>query len=239
MVELRLTIKDLALLKSNPKQYYSEKTAKTHDGTSMGKIGPAIDKWVQNSYRRQAIFDENGKLLDDVDITERGWNDSNFLWKDYADTSSKNLNYVQVDNNHFGYFQEEENDLGCKPLYDGDMKRLATEKNKDGEYLLRSYSVVGPNGVRMTAIRGDKFTEEDEQAFKRACDKYDKIQRLYRREYYTTRGRVNDGVTPEQVIAEIGTFQQRLEDKGIIKEIEDCHCKIRWSKKNYGKIPTE
>lgn len=236
--KLKLPIKDLALLKSNPQQYYA---TKTHDGTSMGKIGPALDEWAKKSFRRQALFDENGKLISDISIEDRGWNDSNHMWKDYIDTDTKNLNYIRAWQTTFGYFKETTDDKGIYPLYDGNILRLSNEKNKNGDYLLRSYSTVGPNGVRMTAIRGDKFNEEDEKKLKIAARHYDSIQKFYRREYYVIYDNLKNNIDnpAEETIRKIGTYKERLEKEGVLQELEDCHIKIRWSKKNYGKMPTE
>lgn len=216
-----------------------EEINKTHDGTSMGTMGPILTKWTKENIKygdlieRITIFDETGKergrrsgrrrdgMLacitdDDVVYGEDKWvTGPEFARKNgltdihYAETSAsgqegeqenginiKESGQVYLHGEHSqpaqqGSVENEHpyNDSGTRgTLMVPNNQRLdqLCEKNEDGEYLMRSYSLASRNGTRITATRSDSFGPENEAAYKELTKNMTADTKAYEAEYEKT-----------------------------------------------------
>ena len=215
------------------------KTIKTHDGTSMGTIGPVLNDWTKENTKygdlieRISIFDENGKEIGrrsgrrrdgmlacitngELVYGENKWIDGpEFARKNgltdihYAESSAsgregsqdnginiKESGQVYICNGTasitmLGWVENEHpyNDEGTRgTLMVPNNHRLDTlcEKNDDGEYLMRSYSLASRNGTRITATRSDKFGPENETAYKELTKSMTADTKAYEQKYQKT-----------------------------------------------------
>lgn len=185
---MKLTIKEIALLKQDPERYMMKQlsTTKTHDGTSTGggfkeALNQFIEDYSQDPFCNTAIYDSKGigniiyratyntedQLIGEgIDITED---------KDYNPETDKDMHL-------FLNSSPSENPDGTRPgtyYWDGDSPidkpnvsmigfhnrdvEYLTEKNEAGEYLYRSTTIVSPNGKSMTLIKNNDFNDSNHE----------------------------------------------------------------------------
>lgn len=306
-----LNIQEIASLKSGMKTL--EEIRKTHDGTSMGKVGPALDEWAEKNRENRwaislvGIIDKNGKTIgyrigDAIEsinsirpsVTDGVEDELKDSWKTPSQFSEKTgykdfhlietsgrggnegeytrgvnikesgavfmgeLAGSNVPKNEHPYANE--GTAGTMTVPNPYNMNKLLEKNKDGEYLVRSYSMVGNNGTRISIIRNNKFNQQNEgpydslaNSLNKATIKYESdYQQRYREiaqniidnhEYpdnikghkllrpYDIRGYV-EHKAQQQALKEMGTWEQAvLKGQGFDKQFEEQNVKIRVSRK--------
>ena len=231
--KITLKIKDLALLKSNPTEYYR----KTHDGTSMGNIGPVLDNWAvgEGNSGSYCLFDEEGRRVRQT-FRPGAYSSEGYIWDKYKEIpEAKNLHYITQPYYSGGTYKEDENDVGFNATPARDFEKLITEKNENGDYMLRSLNSVKPNGIIQQLIRNDKYSETDDENFRKAVQHYDDVEgdfrRLWNKTEQESRGEGVDSV--KEATKKIGTFQQYLKDQGVLDDFEKANCKMRFRKNTY------
>ena len=237
MTNPKLTIQEIALLKQNPLQYL-----KTHDGTSLGKIRPPLDNIapkIRNKKKEQAyILTENGEIIRHKRGTKNGVIIDD---KTLIDENRKNL--------HLTHNHPSELTIDNIPttLSTEDMEGLIM-KNNNGEYLFRSISAEAPNGTRVTLLHNNKFNESNEADFHKAMTNYhtkcfqykglillktkkamfDKVQQYkFDHPHESIPHMKMEIETRKQVIKEMGSLENYLQKEGVMKDFEDCNCKLR------------
>lgn len=167
--------------------------SKTHDGTSMGIIGPTLDDWAKEhmgDYKRTfTIMDENGKIIssnDTVNVDSSLLSFSTEIYSANEKGKAQDLHFIcsgvnfseMIDIPEAGgnmYIPEED---GFLTLLRGD---------EMGDYQnLRSVSMVSPNGTRTTFIRNDKFSPDNHEAYSKTLKDMREATLDYRKEYIET-----------------------------------------------------
>lgn len=258
--KITLSIKDLALLKSNPQEYYKRyiEEEKTHDGTSLGQIGPVLDNWGGHgsTYRDEcAAFDENGKKIFESENKNRKSAD---ILKEKSNSDTKDIHFISTFNLSEG--SRAANISEGSPGHELNIpspEQLSTLllKNENGDYMLRSYSLVSTNKSRVSVLRNNKFDKSNHKDYRETCkdlkrdskkygkditklstkyfneivkEKYPAFPDIKDNEYYQI---LSDSA--KMAIAEHGTWEQNvLIGKGYDKRFENCNTKIRISRKN-------
>lgn len=235
---LILKIEDLALLKSNPEEYYRKsQLKKTHDGTSLGKIRNHFKTFVDKhkSYPTECceIYDSDGNIIyygddgkeDCIDLMTSRW-----IWHNQS-----NLHYIH---NHPS---EPDNIIGtCFSESDTDALLVKNE----GEYVYNGATVSAPNGFMMTITKNNRFNLDDEEPYREACGKlrsaYFQYEELCTREFgktlmnYEFKG--NETVTKKELWSltmknldknGVGSLKNYLKSQGLEEEFIKCNCKLR------------
>ena len=177
-----LNIKDLVLLKSNPQKYIEKQlqTIKTHDGTSSGPIKSylhqMVEKYSKDAYAHQMIISSDGKLINQYDdLTGSTCVIGNGMKHVLGHESRKdnpNSNYnrdVHVISN-IGYEDEESHHRYDVPN-STDLRELM-KQDSEGEYYIRSLTLVGKEGSSMTIVRDNSFGPESHEAYSEICDNW-------------------------------------------------------------------
>lgn len=235
---MKLSIREIADWKE--KGIVPQKLTKTHDGTSMGKIGPILDKWVKTvDSHKCSVFDENGHQLYESLSSPSGMTFELMRWnflqnKDFVYANSTNLHYITNNEDdstgHNVSIQETDENgktISVTNVPNSDKLKALTTQNDDGDYLLRSFSLASPNSTRMTVIRNNKFNEENHESYQQTIKDFDKANIEYEKEFNKI---VKERGTVEAV-KELGTWEQAVfKGQGFDKRFEDCNTKFRITK---------
>lgn len=308
-----LSIKDIVLLKERPQDYLkiiTETLTKTHDGTSMGKIGPVLDAWGEKTTnwfmeKEVSVFDSDGKergsrigtrtggpwsckidnetvYRDDEWVTPQDFSDNsgytNMHWIETSvegreghkydiGTTIKESGAVSLHEQAGANVPRDEHPLHnegtCGVLTVPSQLQLnqLCSKNENGEYALKSYSMVSRNGTRITAIKNDSFNTENEAPYKQVTKDLEKAtinySDTYQKTYSDIAQRMIDNheypdsinghklIRPydircyvehkaqQETLNQIGTWEQNvLKGQGFDKRMEDQNVKIRVSRVN-------
>ena len=150
---------------------------KTHDGTSLGKVRSAISQWAAtyctatmdgrmddyggtNTLVPNAVFDKRGrKIAETFQDTEHM--EGHYATADLtrAQKHEGDLHFVDAE----GRYMPQVDGLPV-PAY---CFQSIMKKNEEGEYYIRSETIVGEEGGYVTAIRNDNFGPENEGAVKK------------------------------------------------------------------------
>ena len=170
----KLTIRDLALYKQDPKKYWEKmKITKTHDGTSMGQgfmnhVIPFIKRHATSNVSRALIFETDKKMgVGAIDEDEISWN------IEHSRSGGKDLNLIRnvgAKTEYDWHVDDNGNGFPFSVPNKEDMN-LITEKNDYGEYAYRSMTLVSPGLKSMTLIRNNKFSTEDEKQYRKTVNK--------------------------------------------------------------------
>lgn len=229
-----------------------EDLSKTHDGTSMGKIGPILDDWMENRYAMTcAGFDENGKKVYETRVSTPSAGPG-LLEAEMGD-EIKNIHCIT--NNTQGSIIKEgpsatiqTGDGVLLVPGEGQLKSL-TKKNKDGDYMFRSFSLVSPDNTRMTVLRNDSFSKENHKAYNETIKDFHKQTKAYNTTFdKKVKDKVqnmldNNDYPPEmegkkvseltdyarkEVLKEYGSWEEQVYNKGKFPErFEQCNTKFR------------
>lgn len=258
---LKLTIKEIADLKEGRKTL--EEIEKTHDGTSMGTIGPILDELCRTKGTKKQVlaFDENGKKVYEIDDNGKNDNGIQHLERDISsiDGEKKNLHGVVSENRTLSgrtVADIEYNDGELNIPDYNQLKSLCTT-NEDGDYLLRSYTMISDNGSRMTFIKNNNFDKSNHKEYRQICKDIGKESKKYNKEYNSRvaelvkekreeAGYINireQGITldelqpiyraaEKQALKEVGSWEDRvMKGKGFTDKLENCNVKFRMSYK--------
>lgn len=187
-----LKIKDLALLKSHPEEYY---LTKTHDGTSSGPLRTGLNdfigKYADSNYKQIEVLNKEGKHAGHVqgiyaenirveELEEMGVTDAHIIQND-GGSLFFGPEQTRIQEQHDAVFIQD-NERYTFPLLE-EMDQL-TLQNEDGEYYLRSTTVTDSYaGGSITLMRTNKFNEENHEEFRRVADAFEKESREWKLEY--------------------------------------------------------
>lgn len=227
-----LNIKDLALLKSKPSEYYQRKlkTTKTHDGTSSGPINVHIKDFIteykNTPFRVVAVYDKDGNLIkketegieNDIkqevpvyskkDLENMGTN-NNIIYKPTLMGDGSHMSVQLPYDNPEKRWSEPDKYLEV-PNKD-DLERL-TYTNEDGEQLVRSITMISRyNGEgsntdpSVTIIKNNKYSSEDNEKLMGAGQKLNDVVGEYDNKKWDIEQQVRDDWEKENGI-ENGRF---------------------------------
>ncbi len=239
-----LTIQEIALLKTNPKKYY---TIKTHDGTSMGKINNALNNFAQSQIgevdkvggkEHLQIYDSNGKPYFNT-IKEGSTYQVSVPTDDLRE--EKNLHLAH---NHTTLLED-----GMPTMLSSGDTNILLEKNKDSDYIFQSITATSPSRrcPKVTLLRNNKFSEDDHPQFKKATeqmrDEYSRYREKFQNMVMKEEKKMVDeymkehphGIRPFRfhtdavnvAYKECGTLDQHFKSNGVYDELEKANCKLR------------
>lgn len=249
---MRLTIREIADLKEGRKSL--DEITKTHDGTSLGKISSVMDKWTQSKVGKRdyssVSFTEDGQIVQGSELRENQLSDLHRM-----DNSGENGTYTCTRIYENGSVEYQSTDIPHHFIMNDLM-----DKNKDGEYLNRSISLVSYNGTRMTVVRNNKFNDENHDMFNKTCEDMETASKEYN-DMFSERwkARVQEMIdnrefpnkikghnlsspiylshylehkAKQEVLKDMGTWEQNvLKGQGFDKRFEECNTKFRVSRK--------
>ena len=242
--EITLNIKDIALLKQNPKRYYENlNITRTHDGTSSTPVKSTIQKFVkeysQSPYFHHAITDKDGKIF----------HEGRLLFTEYYDNESLRTVAEQIGNdmNIITTVPDEDDE---HQYYDGfDMinkteVEMLTEQDADGNYLVRSNTIVSLNGESTTVVRNNKFSEKDHKKLSSLYDEYQEdvnkwFNNVYMaemhnvmEEYHDTHGEFpSNEIITRETVKRVGDVSDYINGSNWGKRFEEeCNVKLKVSK---------
>lgn len=216
---ITLNIKELALLKSNPEEYY-RKSLKTHDGTSMGSLNPKIETFADKHATAKElvmdVYDEGGwrqgqsygihpdlfpdkynfqkiKQIDDID---EGWDHDMDIIRNSGHEESIQPDPFTYELPHTYESEYNYNDQYVAPN-ELDLQQL-TRKNDDGEYMFRSITMVSPNGSSITFVKNNKFNKEDEELYNELIKKFNEDNQDFVQEHEATLDRTYASLNGEE-----------------------------------------
>ncbi len=244
---MRLSIEEIALVKSKKKSL--DDILKTHDGTSMGRIKSKLKEFIKdnakNRKRQYLYLDENGKELNEKDLTDNGMV---HLIRNIGDTDIFTDEELPVDGFHpftsddiFNMVYTTDNQ---EPIYVGDMT---------GEDLYRSVTIVSPSGETVSLIKNNKFSTEDKKTllniegdFGNAWqDFYITRSKAERERYNELLKTMPDDLTDNEVESfketirqeaidyskeRVGTPENFLKDYGIKNKLSECNVRFHYQK---------
>ena len=206
---ITLPIKELALLKSNPKKYYKKHmTNKTHDGTSMGTLSPKIkefsEKYASSKELVIDIYDKEGwkqeqiyGLHPDLFPDKYKFDKTGFM-KDIDEGYDTDMDIVrnagheesdQIDPFSYVLPHTYDSEYSYKNQYvapnEDDLSQLI-RKNEDGEYSFRSITMVSPNQSSITFMKNKDFSKEDEKLYNELIKKFNEDNQNFVQEYEAT-----------------------------------------------------
>lgn len=225
---------------------------KTHDGTSMGKIGPVLDEWMEKRHTMScAGFDENGKKVYETKVSTPNAGPS--LLTSEMDGEIKNIHCI-TNNTQGGIIKEGSSATiqtgdGVLLVLGQNQLNSLTRKNENGDYMFRSFSLVSQDNTRMTVLRNDSFNKENHKEYKETINDFHKQTKLYNTTFdKKVKNKVqsmldNNDYPPEmegkkvseltdyarkEVIKEYGTWEEQVYNKGNFSErFENCNTKFR------------
>lgn len=259
MKDLRLSIQEIADLKEGRRSL--EDIEKTHDGTSMGTIGPILDELcrMKGTKKQVLAYDENGKRVYKID--DEGKNDIGIqhLEQNISKINGEKKNLHGVVSENITLSGRTAADIRYSggelniPDYN-QLKSLCTT-NEDGDYLLRSYTMISENNSRMTFIKNNNFDKSNHKDYRQICKDIGKESKKYNKEYnsrvselvkekreeagYTDLYIREHGITmtemqpfykaaKKQAAKEVGSWEDRvMKDTGLIDRLEKCNVKFR------------
>lgn len=258
---ITLTIKEIADLKQGNKTI--KEIQKTHDGTSMGKIRSVINKWAKENYDEAVLMD--------IGNTARPWNyrweklnvtfdeNGNQLTQNYFDRNDPTASYKVAWQNlyepqkqgdiHYVTTEGEQNGHSDGIPVPGYDFGSITQKNENGEFYIRSETIVGEGGSYVTAIRNNDFSDEDIAKYNEVrikmghasyeyMNKYNSIISSEQRQAYEMMREGNEeggrkllAEADEKAVNEIGTWEENvLDGQGYRDKLAECNVKIRISR---------
>lgn len=165
-----LSIQEIASLKSGRRTL--EEIIKTHDGTSLGKVRPAIAKYVEEY--SLSPFREVGVMSDDKEIYHfQHINNENPSQEELEKLGKTGLHIISTisddDATDFGAFYpfhgNSIRDYNYMPWKD-DLETLFM-KNAKGEYIVQSHTTVSPTGQSVTLVKNNNFNDDNQENLKR------------------------------------------------------------------------
>lgn len=230
--------------------------------TLNSKVTSVLDKFAKETINRKTekglLINDNGEIIH----SKNGSKHKVEIWKgiDYRGLYEEH-GALHVEHNHpsitkdFDYTE-------C--LSDDDMLNVISKvKQADGrgglweEYLVKSITAEGTNGSRMTLVRGDNYSDDDEKLFQEArrelTESYDDyVHNKYSNKYNTIRDELinesrekygNDETlrrldeldkeASKRAIKELGIFEKSDNFKKIQKKFRDANCKLIVESGNY------
>ena len=243
MRTITLSIKEISELKNETKTL--DEIIKTHDGTSMGgAYGKSLKKFIEeyaDDYEKHIkIYNSNNETLTHIVDGEYNYNNGIFIdlpLKDY-----KNEKDLHIISNIGIYEALGENHYiinGMSIPLPQDVEPLL-EKNNDGEYLVRSNTIVCPDKSSLTLIKNNKFNSENEdmlnETIRRMNDDYDDFIHKRREAYNEKFSQLTAGKWDnlEQVEQEsykyanekIGTVEDFLKQGKYDVDLEKCNVRF-------------
>lgn len=220
---------------------------KTHDGTSLGKVRNSLNEFAQKynqlDHEEASIYGTDGKKLKHINQKHSTQVDLNEI-TDYL--NKEGITGCHIDHNHpINHYE----DSVPSPLSIPDMDMLRI-KNDKGEYIYQSISAESKNGYRMTLIRNNNFSPEDEPKFQittghlnESCRAYyDAFKQTSKRwanqhaKEYADKGYSLDQFEKEctkQTLKELGSFEDFIfNERNYNHSFEQCNCKLRITKTN-------
>lgn len=164
-----LNIQEIASLKSGMKTL--EEIRKTHDGTSLGKVRPAITKYVEEY--SLSPFREVGVISNGEEIYHfQHINNENPSKEELEKLGKTGLHIVST------ISDDDATDFGAFYPFHGDMKdynytpweddlETLFMKNEKGEYIVQSHTTVSPTGQSVTLVKNNKFNEDNHENVKK------------------------------------------------------------------------
>lgn len=161
----------------------------------MSKLNESLDDftkengWFTSGGGRLEVYDENGKQVKDYHIPS---DNSKY---EFNNVTTGEAHIITTDNEkgtrtripESGSYTNQGDGFsdwkGRQPGYTvipnaDDLEKL-TAKNENGEYLVRSMSVASHNGTRMSVVRNNKFSSDDEANFKQVNKELTKATQDY------------------------------------------------------------
>ena len=144
-------------------------TIKTHDGTSSGPLKDALHKMVsqysQDAYSHIMVISSDGKMIDEHHdlLGPSTATEDSYIKKEGTDMHVI-ANEGYGDENYRSHYD-------TALLNEHEMKELM-KQNEDGEYLIRSQTLVGADGKSMTVIRDNSFNEENHETYTKLCEEF-------------------------------------------------------------------
>lgn len=154
---------------------------KTHDGTSMGQLKGAINKFA-DKYAKELrgyakIIDKNHKRVsDDIEYSDDfGRNKNNIPYDELDDVDNHiiktRIPYTGYGNSVLNDFYDETHLKDFTPMPYDDMVEIM-KKNEDGEYLFQSSTLISNNQSYMSLLRNNDFSASDEKQFEALCKEF-------------------------------------------------------------------
>ena len=169
-----LSIRDIVLLKERPQDYEklrSERLTKTHDGTSSGPIKEhlriMVGQYSRDAYAHTMVLSSEGKIIDEyhgITGTTTPVGDT----QQYIRTDGTDMHIITKlgqDTDTNGYHFTE----GTLNKYE--LKELMLQ-DEEGNYKVRSMTLVGHDGSSMTAIRDNTFNPENHERYEQLCEEF-------------------------------------------------------------------
>lgn len=151
-----------------------EELSKTHDGTSSGAIRGSIKefarKYADSVDKHIVIYDERGYEIKHLQGTEENYYDVEVPYGEIKDMSNLHMvSNVSIDD----IYGEHRVANGVSILNPDDIGMLV-QKNGQGDYLVKSNTLVSPNNQSMTLIKNDKFNKDNEKGLMKVAEDMNK-----------------------------------------------------------------
>lgn len=169
-----LSIQDIVLLKERPQDYlklHNERLTKTHDGTSGGPIKDhlriMVGQYSQDAYAHTMVLSSDGKTIDEyhgITGTTTPVGDT----QQYIRTDGTDMHIITKlgqDTDTNGYHFTE------GTLNKNELKELMLQDD-EGNYKVRSMTLVGHDGSSMTAVRDNTFNPENHEKYEQLCEEF-------------------------------------------------------------------
>ena len=174
MTKITLNINEIARVKTG--ETTLDDAVKTHDGTSMGKLKGWINnfsiEYGEEETRIVQVVGKDGKGLLVGTYSDKENNlTPRMKYSDLEGTDNHLMKNPDYNSEDYGFYHDAE-DGAFTPMAENDMLDLL-RKNKDGDYLFQSTSLVSPNYKHMTLLRNNKFSKENEASFKKIAREFD------------------------------------------------------------------
>ena len=194
---ITLTIKEIAEYKEKgiiPHKLKTEKPKlqKTHDGTSSGPIRGPLASFIEENgdsqFRYTIVLDNKGEqvfgldhLVSDKTHEEPIGEETDVI---FDNTNGKDLHVItkigrdEMMDSYVGedpanpWFHDS-SDREWSLISKGEAERLC-ETDEDGNYKIRSQTLVGVDGTSMTFTRNDQFNAENHEHFSELVDEFNK-----------------------------------------------------------------
>lgn len=217
---------------------------KTHDGTSSGPIRGHIANIVaertESTFRSTTIISKDGKILKDYPelVTDNTHNEPyEEEWDEITDSvdgtdmhiitkisfDDMNGDSLRDDNLEAPWFHDTQ-DNEWRLLSESEADRMM-ETDKDGNYLVRSETIIGNDGTSITYTKNDSFNEANHEPFQNMVKEFNESVRTHEmtihddtyamlKEYAQSQGYDSSIQLPhDEYMAKLKEFRQQAEDK--------------------------
>lgn len=259
---MKLSIREIADWKEKgiPPQRFTE----THDGTSSGPIRNNlkgfIEDYARNDFEHIEIYDENGNYVHHI----KGVYHSPFDFEGEMPLNKidevRNAHVIQTSNyqwqlTHVPFTEQDPLDSNAgqsKHIMMKEQMDQLLQTDREGNYYLRSTTLVSPNGYSMTLIKNDKFNKENHKDFERITRDFQKDveawSNKYYRDFFTNQEYLlnafaeDNGIkrseisrkdhwditkqASQQTISAYGTLEQFI-DENYAERFESVNCKLK------------